>query len=368
MFLEQLDIINFRNYDKTSLNLSKNINIFYGNNAQGKTNILEAIYFLGFAKSYRTKNDYDLLKYNKRSFKVEAILNKNDIKSKYIIKYKDEKKYFIDQAEYKKISDYISNINIISFTPDDIEILKGLPDVRRKFIDDELGQLYNTYYKVNIEYKKILKMRNEILKKYNITNQIDLNYFNILTEYLIDKATFIYRARKKFIDKLNEFVAGIYKEIIGLDGFKIIYKSQLSDNIYTNDSIKKELKEKFEVNFIKEKDMGVTLFGPHRDDFEFFLANSNLKYYGSQGQQKLAVLTIKLAEILIFKKQTNYYPILLLDDIFSEFDKDRVNNILKYVNDEMQVIITTTNVKNVKKTLLNNSKLFYIEQGNVTEI
>ena len=203
MFLEQLSVVNFRNYDSFNIKLNKNINIFYGKNAQGKTNILESIYFLSFTKSYRTKNEFDLLKNNKKVFKVEGILNKNNIKNKYTIKYDLKEKYlFINKNTYTKIIDYISNINVITFTPDDIEILKGLPDIRRKYIDNELSQLYNNYYKVNNEYKKILKMRNDLLKQYVITKKIDKDYFNIITEYLIDKATFIYRARDKYIKKI----------------------------------------------------------------------------------------------------------------------------------------------------------------------
>lgn len=370
MFLEQLSLFNFRNYDAVNIKLSKNINIFYGKNAQGKTNILEGIYFLGLAKSYRTRNDSDMLKNNKKIFKVEGILNKQYIKNKYLIKYNNEiKKYFIDSNNYKKISDYISNINIITFTPDDLEILKGIPDVRRRFIDNELGQLYKTYYKVNNEYKKILKMRNDLLKELNINHSIDNNYFNILTQYLIDKSVFIYRARIKFINKLNDEINKIYFDIINISNFRIIYKTQIELNdCYKNEEIRENLENLFKNNYLKEKEAGTTLYGPHRDDIEFYLNNDNLKFYGSQGQQKLSILAIKFAELLLFKKQTGDYPILLLDDVFSEFDREKINKILKYIKDDIQVIITSTDIKNIKKSILNNSKLFYIENGNVTEL
>lgn len=370
MFLEQLSLINFRNYDAVNIKLSKNINIFYGKNAQGKTNILESIYFLGLAKSYRTRNDINMLKNNKKSFKVEGILNKEFIKNKYLIKYNNEvKKYFIDSNEFKKINDYISNINIVTFTPDDLEILKGLPEIRRRYIDNELSQLSNTYYKVNNEYKKILKMRNDLLKELNMNHSIDNNYFNILTQYLIDKAVFIYRARIKFINKLNDEINKIYFNIINISNFKIIYKTEFEINdSYTNEEIKKKLENLYKSNYLKEKESGTTLYGPHRDDIEFYLNDDNLKFYGSQGQQKLSVLAIKLAELLLFKKQTGNYPILLLDDVFSEFDREKINNILKYIKDDIQVIITSTDIKNIKKSILNNAKLFYIENGNVMEL
>ena len=366
MFLEQLNLVNFRNYESINIKLTEKINIFYGKNAQGKTNLLESIYFLGMSKSYRTKTDEELLKYNKKMYKVEGVINKDNLKNKYTIKYNiDGKRYFINNNESKKISEYISNINIVTFTPDDIEILKGLPDVRRKYIDNELSQLYNMYYKVNNEYKKVLKMRNDILKNINVP--FDKNYFNVLTKYLIEKAVFIYRARRKFIDKLNEEVEEIYKTIIGLPGFRIIYKNQLELENFSNEELKEKLEKIYRDNFNKEKDSGITLYGPHRDDFEFVLGDNNLKYYGSQGQQKLSVLTMKLAELKLFKKQTGYNPILLLDDVFSEFDNEKINNIMKYVINDIQVIITTTNIKNIKKSILDNSKKFYIDNGIITE-
>ena len=368
MFLEQLSVVNFRNYDSFNIKLSKNINIFYGKNAQGKTNILESIYYLSLTKSYRTRNDDDILKINKKVFKIEGILNKNNNKNKYIIKYdKNDKYFFINKTSYQKISDYISNINVITFTPDDIEILKGLPEVRRKYIDNELSQLYNNYYKVNNEYKKILKMRNDILKQYLITKKIDNNYFNIITEYLIDKATFIYRARDKYIKKINENIGNIYENIINIKNFKIEYITQLDNIELTNDNIKNKLRELFKEKYEEELSSGNTLIGPHRDDYNFLIDNNNLKLYGSQGQQKLSILSLKLAEVLIFKKQIGEYPILLLDDLFSEFDKEKINNILKYINDDMQVVITTTDIKNVRKSIIDMSKVFYIENGTILE-
>ncbi len=368
MFLEQLDITNFRNYDRLHLKLSKNINIFYGKNAQGKTNILESIYYLSLGKSYRIKDESQIVKYNKKTFKIEGTLNKDNYKSKYSIKYSNlNKKYYIDNNEYKRLYEYISHINVVTFTPEDLEILKGIPDIRRRYIDNELSQLYNLYYRVSLEYKKILKMRNDLLKEANIGKQIDMNYFNILTEYLIDKAVFIYRARFKYIKKLNEKIESIYKDIIKLNGFHINYKTQLKDEMFTNESIKKELTNLFKNSFKLEKESGSTLYGPHRDDYEFYVENNNLKYYGSQGQQKLAILTIKLAEILIFKSQTDNYPILLLDDLFSEFDREKINNILNYVNNEMQVIITATDIKNVSKKIKDDAKIFCVKNGIVTE-
>lgn len=368
MFIEELNLINFRNYDNVNIKLSKNINIFYGRNGQGKTNILESIYMLSLAKSYRTKDDNDLLKYNKKVYKIEGVVNKESRKNTYLIKYcKEKKNYYIDSNEYKKISDYISNINVIVFTPDDIQILKGIPDIRRKYLDNQLGQLYNAYYKVSIEYKKILKMRNDILKEYNLKGKIDNNYFNILTNYLIDRAIFIYRAREKYIRKLNQEISNIYEKIIKLSDFHLIYKNQLNINDYSNENIRIKLIELFKNNFNKEKISGTTIYGPHRDDIEFYIGNSNLKNFGSQGQQKLSILSIKLAEMSLFYKQNSCYPILLLDDVFSEFDSEKINNLLKFLNDDMQVIITSTNISQINNKIKDKAKIYNIKDGKLIE-
>jgi DNA replication and repair protein RecF len=368
VFLQQLKLANFRNYSGINIKLSENINIFYGNNAQGKTNILESIYYLGLTKSHRTSVDTDILMKNKKVLNIEGILNKNNIKTKLDIRLSDKnKQLFIDNNKIARTTNYISNMNVIIFYPDDIEIIKGLPEIRRKYLNTELSQLYPTYFKILNEYNRLLKMRNDFLKRASCSRNIDFNYLNIITEYFIDKAIFLYRARKKFIDKISLISSAIYKDISGNDFFdlKYITKPEIID--FDSENIKKILRDSIKNGLEKELQMGMSLYGPHRDDFDFLLEGNNLKKIGSQGQQKLSVLALKLSEIKVFENQLGEAPILLLDDVFSEFDKNKKNNILKYVDSNIQTIITTTNLNNIKKEIINKSKIFYIDDGKITE-
>ena len=368
MILKELKIANFRNYKSLNIKLSDRINIIYGNNAQGKTNILESIYVLGITKSHRSFIDDDLIMNGENVSKISGNIEKNGINSLFEINLnKTKKKYKIDNDDIKKTSDYISNMNIIIFYPEDLEIIKGSPGIRRKFLNLELSQLYNNYYRVLSDYNKLLKIRNDYLKKMQKNIKVDENYFAIITEYLIDKAVFIYRARNKFINKLNSYASNIYYEIMHLEGFNLKYKTNLDLKDYSESEIKEQIKAKFESDKQLEIRLGNTLYGPHRDDFDFYLGENNLKCYGSQGQQRLAVISIKLAEIEIFKNYSKTSPILLLDDVFSELDDEKKNNLLKYIKDDIQTIITTTDLENIDDSIIKSSKLFKIEAGCVVE-
>ena len=368
MYIKRLKLHNFRNYKSLSITLTKGINIIYGENAQGKTNLLESIYVLGLTKSHRSFIDNNLIKKDESYLTIEGVLNNNKLDNKLNI-YIDSKNKVLKYNNnlIKKISDYISLMNIIIFYPDDLELIKGSPQLRRKYINLELSQLYSNYFILINEYNKILKLRNEYLKKINKKISIDKNYMEILTGYLIDKSIMIYKLRNKFINKVNEYCSDIYKNIMNLDGFNIKYIPSVEINLKDNN-----LKEILRVEYAKKLEYDIKLcstsIGPHKDDIEFFLGDKNLKFYGSQGQQRVAVLALKLSEIEIFKKYKDSTPILLLDDIFSELDDNKKNNLLKYINRNIQTIITTTDLNNLDKTLIKKSKLFNINNGNIIKI
>ena len=368
MYLKKIKLHNFRNYESLNLTLTKGINIIYGENAQGKTNLLESIYVLGLTKSHRNFIDNSLIKTNHEYLSIEGIINNEKIDNKFNIYIDNNKKILkFNGNNIKKISDYISLINIIIFYPDDLEIIKGSPIERRKFINLELSQLNKNYFMVLNEYNKILKIRNEYLKKLNKNLTTDKKYLEIITDYLIDKSIMIYKLRNKFINKINEYCSNIYKDIMNIDGFKINYKPNINIDL-KDQNLKEYLKNEYinKINFdIKNNS---TSIGPHKDDFEFYLNDKNLKYYGSQGQQRVAVLALKLSEIEIFKKYKESTPILLLDDIFSELDDTKRNNLLKYINKNIQTIITTTDLNNLDDKLIKKSKLFNIKNGNIIKI
>lgn len=367
MYLEDLQLRNFRNYDSLKLKLNPHINIFYGNNAQGKTNLLESIHVLGLTKSHLLNLDNNLIKDNENASKLKGTIKNSKFRKKLEIELHENKKVLkIDGIEIKKITEYInSSLNVIIFYPEDLEIIKGSPNNRRNFINLELSQLSDNYLKILTEYNKLLKIRNDYLKKISKNIKIDETYFQIITKYLIDKAIIIYKMRLKFIKKINENCGKIFHELTKLEGFNLKYVTNfiLDDD---ESKIKSNLLDIYEKNHKKEIKLGTTLYGPHRDDIEFYLKDKNIKIYGSQGQKRLAILATKLSEIEIFKQFKNNTPILLLDDVFSELDEIKKNNIVKYISDDIQVIITTTELKNVSK--FKSASIFKIKNGEVLKI
>lgn len=368
MYLKKIKLYNFRNYKSLSFTLTKGINIIYGENAQGKTNLLESIYVLGFTKSHRVFIDNNLINNESQYLTIEGIVNNNKIDNKLNI-YIDNKNKVLkfNNNTIKKISDYISLMNIIIFYPDDLELIKGSPQIRRKFINLELSQLYSNYLVLINEYNKILKLRNEYLKKINKKLSIDKNYIEILTGYLIDKSILIYKMRNKFINKINEYCSDIYMDIMNIEGFNIKYKPSIEIDL-NSPNLKAYLKNEYNKKIDYDIKICSTSLGPHKDDIEFYIGDKNLKFYGSQGQQRIAVLALKLSEIEIFNKYKETTPILLLDDIFSELDDNKKNNLLKYISRNIQTIITTTDLNNLDSKLIKKSKLFNIKNGNIIKI
>ena len=366
MYIKSIKLTNFRNYHKINVSFNKGINIIYGDNAQGKTNLLESIYVLGLTKSHRNILESNIINKDKDYFLIKGKLKKDKLATELEI-YNDEtnKNLKLDNSVIKKVSDYISIMNIIIFTPDDLEIIKSSPQIRRKFMDTELSQLYSDYYNVLNDYKKLLKMRNEDVKSISKNKKLSHEYLDSITSILIDKSIIIYKMRFNFIKKINNYCSDIYEDISKLSNFRIEYKNCVSIDLKSS-SLKEDL-----IKIYKEKEdldikLTSTSIGPHKDDLEFYLDNNNLKLYGSQGQQRLAVLTLKLSEIEIFKQYKESTPILLLDDIFSEIDEMKKNNLLKYINKNIQTIITTTDLKDIDDKIIKGAKVLKIEDGKIT--
>ena len=369
MYINDITISNFRNYEKLQIELNRGINIIYGDNAQGKTNLLESIYVLALTKSHRSFIDNNLIKNNEKQALIIGNLIKDNLNTKLEVKLnKTTKKLKIDNNEIKKVSDYISKINIIIFYPEDLDIIKGSPSIRRRYINMELSQLYSNYINILNDYNKLLKMRNDYMKSNFDYNKLDNNYFNILTNYLIEKAILIYRMRYKFIQKINLYAGDIFYNLSNIKGFVVNYNNYLETDDYSSTNLKKILEIKFIESFEKEIKYRTTLIGPHRDDLEFVINNMNIKNYGSQGQQRMAILALKLSEIELFKNYTYSYPILLLDDVFSELDDNKKNNLLNYIDDNIQTIITTTDLNNIDQSIKSKSKLIKIENGKIIDV
>ena len=367
MIIRKLNLINFRNYKKITITFDKKINIFIGDNAQGKTNILESIYFLALTKSYRT-TDLNLINKKYENAKVKGeIKNNNIFKSLTIELNQEKKKVKVNNNEIKKISEYITNLNVILMSPEDINILQGTPAERRNFLNIELSQLSKNYIKKYNEFNKILKIRNNYLKMLYKSSNTDYRYLDSVTENLIEREIEIYQERKKFIDFINNRIDKIYENITGIKNFKVIYETNVDLEDFSKEKIRKKLIQKYQSSLKKEIENGMTIYGPHRDDLQFLIDNDDIKIYGSQGQQKISIIALKLSEIEIFKEMTNTYPILLLDDVFSELDIKNRNKLIGYINKDIQVIITTNDTRGINRKFLEEAKIFKVKDGIVTE-
>ena len=367
MILKKIKLVNYRNLVKQEINFSNNINIFIGDNAQGKTNLLESIYFLALTKSYRT-NDNNLINKDSISTKIKGDIRDSGIFKSLSVELSEEnKKVKINNNEVSKISDYITNLNVILVSPEDINILQGTPQERRNFLNIELSQISKNYIKKYNEFNKILKLRNNYLKMCYGNLNTDRRYLDSLTENLIEREIDIYQERSNFINLINKNVSNIYKDIIGIDGFQIVYEPNIDLESFDTNYLKEKLSNKYKNSLNKEIENGMTLYGPHRDELKFLIKNDDIKLYGSQGQQKVAIISMKLSEISIFKDITGSYPIILLDDVFSELDVKTRNKLIKYLPDELQVIITSNDTKGLNKKFINSAKIFNVEKGRITE-
>ena len=333
MWIKKIELKNFRNYKNQKLELNKNVNVLYGENAQGKTNIIESIFLCSMGKSFRAKKDKEMIKLDEDSCSVEVEYEKSDREGKIKIEIGNKKNIFVNDIKIKRLSELLGKINIVIFTPDDIEIIKGGPDQRRKFLDIMISQLRPNYIHILSLYQKTIEQRNNYLKQIK-EEQKDENLLEIWDEKLAEYAIKICEYRKEFIEKLKPKMEKLHKEITNnKEEIKIEYVTECLDKkIYLD-----LLKERRKLDILK----GFTTKGVHRDDFMIYINKKDIKIFGSQGQNRTAMLSLKLAELQVIYDEIGEYPILLLDDFMSELDKTRRKNFLENI-EGTQVIITGT--------------------------
>ena len=353
MWIEKIALTNFRNYENQEIILNKNINIFYGENAQGKTNIIESIFLSSIGKSFRTSKDSELIRFGQKDTFLEFNFqnSKRDGNIKIIISNK--KNIFLNKIKLKKLSELLGNIHTVIFTPDDINILKQGPQMRRKFLDIMISQLRPNYMHIFSLYYKVLEERNNYLKKIK-TENADENLIELWDEQLINYGKIISDYRQEFIEKIKNKIKEIHFNITE-------NKEEIKIN-YITDCLEKEnfknlLKQRRKLDIIK----GYTTRGIHRDDFEIYINNILVNTYGSQGQHRTAILSLKMSELQVIQDEIGEKPILLLDDFMSELDEKRRLNFLNNIKDN-QVIITCT-----EKFEIDNSdvKYFRVEDGKI---
>ena len=353
MWINKIKINNFRNYNKEEINLKENTNVFYGENAQGKTNIIEAIFLCSMGKSFRAKKDTEMILLNEQKATIEIEFQKLDRDGKIKIELSNKKNVYINGIKIKKLSELLGNINVVIFTPDDINILKGGPQNRRRFLDIMISQLKPNYmYNLNL-YLKTIEQRNNYLRQIREENKKE-ELLEIWDEKLSEYAINIYNYRKEFINKINNKIKNIHQEITD-------NKEEIEVEYITESTSKEEylnlLKQRRKLDIIK----GFTTKGVHRDDFVIYINKKRLEIYGSQGQHRTAILSLKLSELNIIEEEIGEKPILLLDDFMSELDEKRRNHFLNKI-ENTQVIITCTDKIDIENK---NILIYNVKEGKV---
>ncbi len=356
MWIKNIKLKNFRNYEQLDISLGENINIFYGENAQGKTNILESIFLCSMGKSFRTNKEKEMIKLGKENTIIEIKYEKSDREGNIKIEIGNKKNILINGIKIKRLSELLGKINIVIFTPDDIEIIKGGPEKRRKFLDIMISQLRPNYMHILSLYQKTIKERNYYLKEIKEKGK-DENLLEIWDEKLAEYAEKIYIYRKEFIEKIKEKIKNTHEEITHKkEEIQIEYISQCENK----EEYLELLKERKKLDIIK----GYTTKGIHRDDFILYINGKQTDIYGSQGQQRTAILSLKLAELQVIYEEIGEYPILLLDDFMSELDKSRRESLVSHIQNT-QVLITCTD-----KLVLENLKYleYNVQEGKIISI
>ena len=342
-----------------SLGFDKSTNIFYGDNAQGKTNILEAVYLSGTTKSPRGTKDKDMIQFGANESHIETIVEKNGIKYQIDmhLKKNSPKGIAINKIPIRKASELFGIINIVFFSPEDLNIIKNGPGERRRFIDLELSQLDKVYLNNLSNYNRIVNQRNHLLKEIDY-NKGALETLDIWDIQLIQYGNKIIERRQKFIEEINKIISNIHKKLTGnREDIKIVYEPSNGALSFEQALLKN-----------KEKDLRIksTSVGPHRDDIAFLVSDIDIRKYGSQGQQRTAALSLKLSEIELVKQSIHDTPVLLLDDVLSELDKHRQNYLLDSIHD-IQTLITCTGVDEFVNHRFSINKVFHVQNGQVTK-
>lgn len=375
MKIKGLYLHNFRNYGLCSLQFPAMVNIFYGKNAQGKTNLLEAIFYAAFGMSHRTFQEDDLFGDGRREMAVKADFTSFD--SDYEIKIKRyeqngriKKELLLDNVNIRAKEHY-GTLNTVMFSPEDLQLIKGEPQLRRRFFDMQIAQTDKAYYELLVKYNRLLQQRNRLLKEIRDNNggKVQLNLWN---NELSATAARIIKKRLAALEELLVIASGIYASIAGGNESMLInYALKTSNDFILQQSDKsenewqefylKELHERQALDILR----GNTSIGPHRDDLFFYVSGKLLKAFGSQGQQRSAALSLKLAQLEYVKNNTGEYPVLLLDDVMSELDSERRTHLLKFIDGRVQTFITVNDKHLIPD--LNNNDYFYIENGKVMQ-
>lgn len=358
MYIKEIELHNFRNYETLSAEFDPQVNIFHGKNAQGKTNLLESIYITSMGKSFRTSKDKDLIRFGEDFFRVKVKARKEDeISVELAVNQQGKKGIKIDGMKAKKLSQLFENIYIVIFSPEDLRIVKDEPEKRRKFIDRELCQIKPSYYNSLNQYKKVLIQRNAYLKE----AQVDPGVLDIWDSQLAEYGSKVILHREAFIEKLDKISRSIHEGITNQkESLDVSYEPSIKPCPDLNAVFYQELQKNRERD-LKNRTTGK---GPHKDDLKLQIGGIDIRGFGSQGQQRTAALSLKLSEIKLIREETGESPILLLDDVLSELDQERQNYLINSLEDT-QIFITATEISPELEQSLPRIRYFQIKKGTV---
>jgi recF protein len=363
MIIKKIKFYNFRNYKQQEFQFHSHINLVVGKNAQGKTNLIEGIYLLSLAKSFRTRINKEMIFFDEPFVRIDGLIEtkKRNKELSFILSH-EGKRAKIDGLEISKTSEFVGQLNVVVFTPDDLALIKGSPAIRRKFIDIELSKVNKRYLYSYNQYLSLLKERNSYLKKLNMGNQFKGDeYLTVLSEQMTEIQVYLISERVKFIQNIYKFAKEIYKEIsLDKEVLSVEYNCYYdieSDNLY------QVILERYQKNLLRDIRYNQTTDGIHRDDLIFKLDTREAGLYASQGQQRSIVLALKIGLLSCIYQEIGEYPVLLLDDVLSELDSIRRKQLLNLINEDIQIFITTTNIDKLEYEILKNAKTFQIEEG-----
>ena len=362
MYIRKIELKDFRNYESLNLQFNKSVNLILGKNAQGKTNLLEAIYVTSVGKSFRTNKDAELIRFGCAFASVNIEVVKEDIDCDLEIIYaNNQKKYAkIDGIKLKKTSELLKNVFIVIFSPEDLKIVKDEPEKRRKFIDRELCQIKPAYYDNLSNYKKILTQRNAYLKEFNLNKSM----LDVWDSQFAKYGAAVMHMRNSFLKELSVTAGQIHRKITNeKENLEIKYAPNIeffSDLKEQEEKFYEKIKEAYDADFRQR----TTTKGPHKDDLALFIDGINVRSFGSQGQQRTCALSLKLAEIKIIEEETGYKPILLLDDVMSELDIERQEYLVKSLSG-VQLFITTTEIPEILTRKFPNYTAYNVEKGRI---
>lgn len=366
MRLRSIQLQQYRNYETVDLQTDGMVNVFIGPNAQGKTNLLEAIFVLALTKSHRTSKDKELIGWNADAARVSGEADRRYGSVKLELLFSSQgKKAKINGLEQRKLSEFIGTLNVVMFAPEDLEIVKGAPGVRRRFLDMEIGQMQPSYLHAHQQYGKVLMQRNHYLKHASPGTAHPM--LEVWNEQLASYGVKMIQKRQSFIQKLQKWAAAIHEGITGgNEALTVSYAPSLDCDGTEDESV---LFERFMVKLsqMREQELrrGATLVGPHRDDLSFAINGKEAQTYGSQGQQRTAALSLKLAELELVHEEIGEYPVLLLDDVLSELDRSRQTQLIETFQSKVQTFITTTGLESVDTGKLRDACLYHVREGSV---